>query len=145
MPFGVQLKLHSYRFRLATVLLILLVSGILISARRKSSEASMADEPNQEPRAVKQVESELVTITPGGFEPIQITRSQGPFILAIDNRSGLEDVQLYFERETGVRLSVALGRNRKLAWRETVDFPPGQYILRAANDDSWRCLITVMP
>jgi hypothetical protein len=96
-------------------------------------------------RPATQFETEIVTITPTGFEPVEITRPQGRFMLAVDNRSGLDEVDLYLERETAGRVNVALSRKGKLAWRETVDFPPGHYVLRAANDQSWRCAITITP
>ena len=131
---------QSHRLRLFLTLVLLLISGTLIWARWKAPELRSSN-PIQSP----QLETELVTITPTGFEPAEITRPQGRFMLAIDNRSGLDDVDLYLERETVGRVNVALSRRGKLAWRETIDFPPGNYVLRAANDQSWRCAFTITP
>src|SRR6266508_4488481 len=44
----------------------------------------------QEPQ-IGRIESELITITPRGFEPKEITRPTGEFLLVINNRSGLEE------------------------------------------------------
>ena len=133
-------KTPSHRLRLFLLITLLLISGTLIWARWKAPELRASDS-TQSP----QLETELVTVTPTGFEPAEITRPQGRFMLAVDNRSGLEEVELYMERETAGRVNVALSRKGELAWRETVDFPPGVYILRAANDESWRCRITITP
>jgi len=95
----------------------------------------------QNPSATVQVE--LITITSTGFEPTELTRPNGRFLLAIDNRSGLDDIQFYFERETGGPVNVPLNHRSKLAWRDIIDLQPGTYILRARNDDSWRCRITI--
>jgi len=134
------LNRQSHRFRLVFSLLLLLVSGVLILAhfKRAPSEAASVIDGPQAP-----VQAELITVTPTGFEPSELTRPKGRFLLAIDNQSGLDEVEFYFERETGGRLNVALSRRGKIAWREIVDLAPGSYVLRAMHDESWRCRITI--
>ena len=131
---------HSQRLRLFLSILLVLVSGALILAhfRRAPSEAATMV---QGPQAALQ--AELITVTPTGFEPAELTRPKGRFLFAIDNQSGLDEVEFYFERETGGRVNVPLSRRGKIAWREIVDLTPGTYILRATNDESWRCRITI--
>ncbi|HJS23764.1 MAG TPA: hypothetical protein VJ751_05285 [Pyrinomonadaceae bacterium] len=126
--------------RLVLLLVLLLISATLIWARWKTPELRASNPIQSSP-----LETELITITPAGFEPAEIARPQGRFMLAIDNRSGLEEVDLYLERETEGRVNLAFSRKGKLAWRDTFDFPPGVYILRAANDESWRCRISITP
>ena len=143
-------KLSVDRMLLIGLFTVALVGGALSITRvfSTSSAASTTRPPTantiQETRSVARLESELVTITPTGFEPRDITRPQGPFILAVDNRSGLEEVDLFLEQVTGTRLNVSLTRKRKLAWRERIDLPLGTYVLKAANDASWRCRITII-
>ena len=129
------LTLQPQRLRLLFSILFLLVSAALILAhlKRAPSEAATMVQGPQAP-----VQAELVTVTPTGFEPSELTRPKGRFLLAIDNQSGLDEVEFYFERETGGRVNVPLSRRGKLAWREIVDLTPGTYILRATNDESWR-------
>jgi len=127
------------------VFLLLVLAGLILAHLKggdlvPTEAATMA--PEQRPQTPLQ--AELVTITPTGFEPAEITRPQGPFLFAIDNRSGLDEVDLYLERETGGRVNGALGRKGRLAWREAIDLPPGTYFLRATNDESWRCRITLI-
>lgn len=128
-------------WRLVLLFLLLAISGTLIVAGLKAESSKSLSKPETQDQRSRQPETEIVTVTPTGFEPGEITRSQGRFLLAIDNRTGLEELQLYLERETGSRVS--LSRKRKLAWREAIDLPPGRYSLRAANDQSWHCRITI--
>ena len=134
------LRLQSQRMRLFFSILFLLVSGILIVGHFKHAPSEAATMAETQQAAVQ---AELITITPTGFEPAELTRPKGKFLLAIDNHSGLNEVDFYFERETGGRVNVPLSRRGKLAWREVVDLTPGTYILRATNDESWRCRLTI--
>jgi hypothetical protein len=135
-----SLRRQSQRFRLFLSLLLLLGSGALILAhfKRTPTEAATVIDGPQAP-----IQAELITITPAGFEPAELTRPKGRFLLALDNQSGLDEVEFYFERETGGRVNVPLSRRGKLAWREIIDLTPGTYILRATNDESWRCRIRI--
>src|SRR5258705_7861593 len=42
------------------------------------------------------LDAELITLQPSGFEPSEITSPRGAFLLAVDNRSGLEEIELRF-------------------------------------------------
>ena len=86
---SIPAEVQSHRLRLFLLLVLLLISGTLIWARWKAPELRSSN-PIQSP----QLETELVTITPTGFQPGEITRSQGRFMLAVDNRSGLDEVDL---------------------------------------------------
>jgi hypothetical protein len=91
----------------------------------------------------RRVEAELITIQPNGFEPSEISRPKGRFLLGIDNRSGSEQIQLRLELTDGARVPALESRNRRLSWREEVDFPPGQYVIKEMNHPEWSCLITI--
>ena len=134
---------QSQRFKLFLSMLLLLVSGALILAHFKRTDAPPTEAAAMDQGQQAPVQAELITITPTGFEPAELTRPKGKFLLALDNRSGLDEVEFYFERETGGRVNVPLSRSGKLAWRDIVDLPPGTYILRATNDQSWRCRLTI--
>lgn len=136
---------QSQRLKLFLSMLLLLVSGVLILAHFKRTDAPPTEAATMDQNPEAPVQAELITITPTGFEPTELTRPRGKFLLALDNRSGLDEVDFYFEREAGGRVNVPLSRRGKLAWREIVDLPPGTYILRATNDQSWRCRLTITP
>jgi len=132
----------SYRLKLLLLIVLMPISATLIVARWKLRELPVTQTQSQ--RSEAEVEAEVVTATPSGFEPAEITRRQGRFLLAVENASGGDDLNLYLERETGTRVNVALSRRGRLRWREILDLPPGRYILRTANDDTWRCSINLM-
>lgn len=138
-----HLKPQSHRLKLFLLVVLVFASGVLIVAHRRREVSRAEAAVIQQQPGQNAFEAELVTVTPTGFEPTEITRPQGRFLLAIDNRSGLDDVDLYLERETGGRANVVLSRRGKLAWREAIDLPPGTYLLRAGNDESWRCRISI--
>ncbi len=60
------------------------------------------------------LEMERVTITPRGFEPNVITHAPGRFLLAVDNRSGHDDLTLHLDGET-TPLTTGLPQQGKLA------------------------------
>src|SRR6266403_135366 len=58
------------------------------------------------------LEMERVTITPRGFEPNVITHAPGRFLLAVDNRSGHDDLTLHLDGETSRLHSQPVSRSR---------------------------------
>lgn len=93
----------------------------------------------------RQVESELITITPAGFEPAVLTRPKGPFFLFVDNRSGLNSVSLRLDRVAGNRLHEVHVPREQLDWAEIFDLNPGEYVLSEADHPAWSCKITITP
>lgn len=84
---------------------------------------------------------ELITLRPQGFFPSEIRRPAGRFILGIDNRTGLKDVELSLIKETGNKeREVRISRN-KPDWRGVVNLTPGHYELREATHSEWVCRI----
>ena len=102
-----------------------------------------APSPQRESQA--RLETELITLQPSGFEPNEIRRPQGAFILGVDNRAGVESIELQFMRADGQRLNALQTPKRKVSWREVVDLPPGQYLLSVANYPEWTCNVTILP
>ncbi len=91
------------------------------------------------------MEVELVTVRPHGFVPAEITRPRGRFLLAVNDRSGLEEVDVRLFREAGgVEREVKVNR-KKPDWRELVNLPPGRYVLTEAAHPEWGCRITITP
>lgn len=91
------------------------------------------------------MEVELITVRPHGFVPAEITRPQGRFLLGINNRSGLEEVDLRLFREAGGVVREVRVNRKKPDWRELVNLPPGRYVLKEAARPGWACRITIMP
>ena len=85
----------------------------------------------------QRLEVEIVTLKAGGFEPAELRRPQGRFILGVDNRTGLDEVELRLESENGARLPALGARRRKLSWRDSVHPPPGRYVISEASHPEW--------
>jgi len=91
-----------------------------------------------------QLEVELVTLRPAGFEPSEITRPKAPFVLFVDDRSG-KDTALVLQRINGERLRTINLNRKKSEWHSMIDLPPGNYVLQDAGNSELRCQITILP
>ncbi len=117
-----------------TVLFAILLPLIAYATRRGVSGS------DSEP-----AEIELITLRPAGFEPAEITRGKGAFVLFVDDRSGRENSSLVVQRINGGQLRVIGIRRNKSEWNDVLDLTPGSYILRDASNSELRCQITILP
>jgi hypothetical protein len=122
-------------------------TAVAVSEPIRSSDLSIASSVRNRPQAdtKERIQIELVTVRTRGFEPSQITRSKGRFVLAVYNRSGLEEVNLHLDQEAGPKLRQERVPRTKLDWYSGLDLPPGKYFLTEANHPAWRCTIIVTP
>jgi hypothetical protein len=88
------------------------------------------------------VEAEMITLRPAGFEPAEITRPAGRFLLAVSDQTGLEDVRIQLSEGEKKIHEVRLSGGKRL-WRKVVDLAPGEYRLAEASHPEWGCLITI--
>jgi hypothetical protein len=88
-------------------------------------------------------EVEVVTITPDGFEPQQIMRTAGPFLLSVTNRSGVDSLNIRLETEQHGRFREKLLPLQTPYWREVINPPPGRYIVTEVNHPEWVLSITI--
>jgi hypothetical protein len=115
-----------------------------LKASERSETALPAPSELQDNQAGERIEAEIITIRPNGFEPAEITRPQGRFLLAINNRSGISEMTLRLNRDGGNEqrdLQAAQKTSRK--WRDVVDLYPGRYLLKEAAHPDWVCRITI--
>jgi len=90
-------------------------------------------------------EIELITLRPAGFEPAEVTRPKGAFVLFVDDRSGRENSSLILQRVNGGQVR-AIGLQRKRSeWNDVLDLTPGNYVLQDVNNSELRCQITILP
>jgi hypothetical protein len=94
-------------------------------------------------RRVADFESELITITPHGFEPQEITRSQGRILLMVDNQSDLPATSLQLTREAGPLVNEMRVPREQPNWSEAIDLRPGRYVLTESDHPDWQCRITI--
>ena len=92
-----------------------------------------------------QLEVELITLRPAGFEPAEITRTKGSFVLVVDDRSGTESSSLVLKRVNNERLRAISLDRKKSDWHDVLDLAPGTYVLQHAANPELRCQITILP
>ena len=120
----------------------MVVASALVNAAKSEAVTPVAA---QRPRPIADIESELVTITSHGFEPRQITRPQGRFLLLIDNRSGLATVAPRLTPVGGLRLLNLTIPREEPNWNDVLDLQAGVYLLTEANHPAWLCRLTITP
>ena len=137
------------------VLLIVPAAFIALGARARRIPKTKAPAPVAAPVTVRpaaaqderkrdhNMQVERVTVGRHGFERSAIARPTGRFLLAVDNRSGLEEINLQIVRENGNRDREMKVHRKKPDWKGFVDLPPGQYKLIEAGHADWVCRITI--
>lgn len=143
---------------LSIVVALVLISAVVINARawfanaasaRNGPDRAVSNEaptaPPQRARPIAQMESELITVTRHGFEPRQITRPQGRFLLLIDNRSGLATVLPRLTPIAGLRLLDLTIPREEPNWSDVLDLQAGVYLLTDASHPAWICRLTITP
>jgi hypothetical protein len=95
--------------------------------------------------AVSSPEAILITFQPYGFEPSEASLKAAPFLLAVDNRSGVREPVFRVNRVAGGRLHEVRMAKGRLAWRQLVNLSPGDYVLTEATHPDLVCRITITP
>lgn len=86
---------------------------------------------------------ETVTLTPQGFEPVEITPSGEKFVLGVDNRIMLEELSLELLREDGHKVRQLKMAKGQIRLRKLLNLPAGRYTLQVIDHPEWRCSIVV--
>ena len=123
---------------IAAAVLIIAVSAI--GARTwytPTAKHSLAPPALARPLQAGQVGSELITCTARGFEPTQITRPAGKFLLTVNNSSELRTLTLRLVNGSGQILREKQLAAGKLNWRELLDLESGSYTITEANHPDW--------
>lgn len=93
-------------------------------------------QPSKDP-----VEVEVITVRPSGFEPREITRRHGDFMLAITNHTGANELALRLDRVQGNHIHEVQMPKGRLRWNKVFNLPPGEYVLSEQNHPDWICRI----
>ena len=137
-----------------TVSTLIVLAAATISARAWLIRSSMAgdDSTKQQTPTVptafhirSPLEVELISVHPYGFEPKEITRPKGRFLLEVDDHSGLKSIAPRLTRVTGPKLRDFDMKREEPAWSEEMDLGPGRYVLSEANHPGWTCYINITP
>lgn len=113
---------------------------LVLKDKAKSTPAAVAHTPQA--GSSNPGEVELIDLWRSGFEPREITRPAGRFLLGVNNRTELTDLSLVLADGSGRSASGKRLVNLK-TWRQVLDLPPGAYALREADHRDWVCRITI--
>lgn len=120
------------------------VTLLITYARRPfASASSMYKYASPQESTRGEVEAELLVLRSDGFQPREIKRPQGKFLLAIQNQSGEEEPAFILRREDGESIRQVRVSKRQSKYRELVNLPPGRYVLAEANHSDWMCRIII--
>ena len=89
------------------------------------------------------IEAETITLGTAGFEPAEIRRPAGRFLLAVNDLSGLDETAIRLESEGGQVLQEVTLSRRQQRWRKVVELAAGAYTLTVADHPEWRCQIFI--
>ena len=113
-------------------------------ARRSSGSIAIpVQDPAKSVSTKERIATELIVLGPNGFEPATLTRTPGKFLLAIDNRTGLNGLTFELDGVDGTRQRAALLADQRIRWREVVDLSLGDYLVRVVGHTKWSCRIRI--
>lgn len=87
----------------------------------------------------------VVNLTRFGFEPSKRIIPAGRCLVAVANRSGLQEVDLQLSRKSGERLIAEKYPRGKRHWEKLLNLTPGDYALTVVGHPEWVLNITVNP
>jgi hypothetical protein len=148
---------HLIRTRYIVPVIIMLVSFAMLAvgARKLSNPARTTNSAQvfllsaQSNSASERLVVEELTLRPIGFHPSEISRPKGKFLLAINNRAGLQEMNITISREIGSAAKEKVKNvkihNKYPDWNDVLDLQPGDYVVTEASNPKWVCRIIVTP
>src|SRR5215204_1177014 len=117
-------SIKALRLRTLSILAVLtmgtcfVVYGNLIRGTARNSTNLKIDPTAVSPGATTKLEVELITVRTSGFEPAEIIRSKGPFVLLVDDRSGKEESSLSLQSLKGEKMRDINTKRMKSEWHD---------------------------
>src|ERR1700750_637125 len=128
---------------LPALIACIVVSVLLLTVSGHSSKKVTGPVLTPQGKKDQKLEIEAVTITPEGFDPQQLERTAGPFILSVTNQSGVDALNVRIETEQHERF-----REKSLPlvtpyWRERIAPPRGKDIIPEENHPEWTLTLII--
>lgn len=136
-------KLFTHKTILPALIACIVVSVLLLTVSGHSSKKVTGAVLTPQGKKDQKLEIEAVTITPDGFEPQQIERPAGPFILSVTNQSGVDALNVRIETEQHSRFSEKTLPLITPYWRERINPPPGKYFITEENHPEWMLTLII--
>ena len=125
-------------------MLFILVSSTAFALVSLRPIPAAASKPTQDSNN-RRLEAELITLHPTGFEPSEINRPAGPFILSFQNRSGLEQLRLRIDKSSGPSVREVQSHREKSDWSDMIELPVGSYTVTEVNNPEWVLRLNITP
>jgi hypothetical protein len=122
---------------------------LLIPKTKEVTPKTASANLNTMPAVQKQVtpdviDVERVSLTERGFEPKEITRVKGRFLLVIDSRTGSSTpVTFGLVEDKGKKLKEVKSHGNQKGLRDFFDLNPGKYLVTVAENPEWVCAINI--
>ena len=139
------IKARSRSLAVLLSLFLLLTSGVLVFARWNHARSLQPDTASQTQQVSDGLEIELITLRPYGFEPNEITRPKGSFVMFVEDRSGKSNSSLELQRVKGELLRAVNTSRMKSDWQDVINLPAGEYVLTDVSQPEAQCRITILP
>ena len=134
-----MLRKRSNQIRAFTIAALLILSaGFVVWAMEQASSSSAIQSD------ADKLEVELVTLHASGFEPLEIRRPKGSFVLLLEDRSGKDASAFTLRDLKGGHLREVTTKRASFEWHDVLSLQPGDYLLTSNNSDS-ACHITILP
>lgn len=142
-PSRVQRKANILYLLSATVLVVVAVGTVGWGRAQAAGAFSVWDSGVTSALSQETEESLQLIIGDSGFEPTQVTRRPGKFLLTADDRRGdkSQRLTLRLSRESGELLREIEVSAQATDWAEELDLPAGRYALGEATHTEWSCRI----
>ena len=118
--------------------LLIMSAGFVVWAMEQASSSSAIQSD------ADKLEVELVTLHASGFEPLEIRRPKGSFVLLLEDRSGKDASAFTLRDHKGGHLREVTTKRTSFEWHDVLSLQPGDYLLTSNNSDS-ACHITILP
>ena len=136
-------RLSTRKTILSALIACAALSILLITVSGHSGRSVTGSVLTPQGKKDQKLEIEAVTITPEGFEPQQLERTAGPFILSVTNQSGVDALNIRIETEQHERIREKTLPLLTPYWRERIDPPPGKYIITEESHPEWTLTFTI--
>ena len=131
--------MRAERFSVTRLLFIMTVSLLVLAGGRHAAAAEQAFIAGAVSAQQEEPDELTLTLRPEGFDPAEVMRPAGRFMLSVDNRSGVEKVTLILRRGNGSKVIEDKVLNGNGDWSELIDLQPGRYTLTEADHPGWKC------
>jgi hypothetical protein len=124
------------------VAMVIIVAAIFILSW--GAKARLTPNPQRDHAPIPtNIQVQTFTLGFNGFEPKEIDRRPGPFVLGINVYNRTSDTSFELVREDGNRVHEVKWPQGQPRYRKLMNLPPGRYLLKEVNHPDWTARITI--